>query len=43
MKREETVDYHIKSSMATPFQRMYTNKAALEDFTTAVGFVLIKY
>lgn len=40
MKREETVDYHIKSSWHA-ISRMYNQKAAQEDFTTAIGFVLI--
>jgi DNA-binding MarR family transcriptional regulator len=40
MKREETVDYHIKSSWHA-ISRMYNQKAAGEDFTTAIGFVLI--
>jgi len=40
MKREDTVDYHIKSSWHA-ISRMYNQKAAQEDFTTAIGFVLI--
>ncbi|MGY6522212.1 MAG: MarR family winged helix-turn-helix transcriptional regulator [Mongoliitalea sp.] len=40
MKREETVDYHIKSAWHA-ISRMYNQKAVLEDFTTAIGFVLI--
>ena len=40
MKREETVDYHIKSAWHA-ISRMYNQKAAQEDFTTAIGFVLI--
>lgn len=40
MKREETVDYHIKSSWHA-ISRMYNQQAALEGFTTAIGFVLI--
>lgn len=40
MKREETVDYHIKSAWHA-ISRMYNQKAALEDFTTSIGFVLI--
>lgn len=40
MKREETVDHHIKSSWHA-ISRMYNQKAAQEDFTTAMGFVLI--
>jgi DNA-binding MarR family transcriptional regulator len=40
MKREETVDYHIKSCWHA-ISRMYNQKAATEDFTTSIGFVLI--
>ncbi len=40
MKREETVDYHIKSSWHA-ISRMYNQQAAEEGFTTAIGFVLI--
>jgi len=40
MKREETVDHHIKSAWHA-ISRMYNQKAAQEDFTTAMGFVLI--
>ncbi len=40
MKREETVDYHIKSSWHA-ISRMYNHEAAKEGFTTAIGFVLI--
>ncbi|MHA7130488.1 MarR family winged helix-turn-helix transcriptional regulator [Algoriphagus namhaensis] len=40
MKREETVDYHIKSAWHA-ISRMYNQQAAKEDFTTAIGFVLI--
>lgn len=40
MKREETVDYHIKSAWHA-ISRMYNQKAAQEDFTTSIGFVLI--
>jgi DNA-binding MarR family transcriptional regulator len=40
MKREETVDYHIKSTWHA-ISRMYNQKAAQHDFTTAIGFVLI--
>jgi DNA-binding MarR family transcriptional regulator len=40
MKREETVDYHIKSAWHA-ISRMYNQKAAQHDFTTAIGFVLI--
>lgn len=40
MKREETIDYHIKSAWHA-ISRMYNQQAAQEDFTTAIGFVLI--
>jgi DNA-binding MarR family transcriptional regulator len=40
MKREETVDYHIKSSWHA-ISRMYNQQAVLEGFTTAIGFVFI--
>lgn len=40
MKREETVDYHIKSAWHA-ISRMYNQKAVMEDFTTSIGFVLI--
>lgn len=40
MKREETVDYHIKSAWHA-ISRMYNQKAVGEGFTTAIGFVLI--
>ncbi|HSJ69726.1 MAG TPA: MarR family winged helix-turn-helix transcriptional regulator [Anditalea sp.] len=40
MKREETVDYHIKSAWHA-INRMYNQKAVQEDFTTSIGFVLI--
>ncbi len=40
MKREETVDYHIKSSWHA-ISRMYNQQAVEEGFTTAIGFVLI--
>jgi MarR family transcriptional regulator, organic hydroperoxide resistance regulator len=40
MRREETIDYHIKSAWHA-ISRMYNQKAALEGFTTAIGFVLI--
>ncbi len=40
MKREETVDHHIKSSWHA-ISRMYNQQAASEGFTTAIGFVLI--
>lgn len=40
MKREETVDYHIKSAWHA-ISRMYNQHASIEEFTTAIGFVLI--
>ena len=40
MKREETVDFHIKSSWHA-INRMYNQKAVQEGFTTSIGFVLI--
>src|SRR5690606_35413366 len=40
MKREETVDYHIKSAWHA-ISRMYNQQAAEQGFTTAIGFVLI--
>ena len=40
MKREETVDHHIKSAWHA-ISRMYNQQAAEEGFTTAIGFVLI--
>lgn len=40
MKREGTVDYHIKSAWHA-ISRMYNQQAAEEGFTTAIGFVLI--
>ncbi|MBS9523388.1 MarR family transcriptional regulator [Litoribacter ruber] len=40
MKREETVDYHIKSAWHA-INRMYNQRAVQDDFTTSIGFVLI--
>ena len=40
MKKEETVDYPIKSAWHA-MSRMYNQQAAEEGFTTAIGFVLI--
>ncbi len=40
MKKEETVDYHIKSAWHA-ISRMYNQKALQEDITTSIGFVLI--
>jgi len=40
MKKEETVDFHIKSCWHS-ISRMYNQKAIQEDMTTSIGFVLI--
>ncbi|WP_143959271.1 MarR family winged helix-turn-helix transcriptional regulator [Litoribacter populi] len=40
MKREETVDYHIKSAWHA-INRMYNQRAVQDEFTTSIGFVLI--
>jgi DNA-binding MarR family transcriptional regulator len=40
MKKEETVDYHIKACWHS-IARMYNQKAMQEDITTSIGFVLI--
>jgi MarR family transcriptional regulator, organic hydroperoxide resistance regulator len=40
MKKEETVDYHIKSAWHA-INRMYNQKAVQDEFTTSIGFVLI--
>jgi len=40
MKREETVDHHIKSSWHAIY-RMYNQQAVKNDFTTTIGFVLL--
>lgn len=40
MKREETVDHHIKSAWHA-IARMYNHQAAQYDFTMAMGFVLL--
>jgi len=40
MKKEETVDYPIKSAWHA-ISRMYNQQATEEGFTTAIGFVLI--
>jgi DNA-binding MarR family transcriptional regulator len=40
MKKEETVDYPIKSAWHA-ISRMYNQQAAEEGFTTAIGFVLL--
>jgi MarR family transcriptional regulator, organic hydroperoxide resistance regulator len=40
MKKEETIDFHIKSCWHS-ISRMYNQKAIQEDITTSIGFVLI--
>jgi DNA-binding MarR family transcriptional regulator len=40
MKKEETVDYQIKSCWHS-ISRMYNQKAAMHGITTSMGFVLI--
>ena len=40
MKREETVDHHIKSAWHA-ISRMYNQQAVKEDITTSIGFVLL--
>lgn len=40
MKREDTVDHHIKSSWHAIY-RMYNQEAVKQDFTTTIGFVLL--
>lgn len=40
MKREETVDHHIKSTWHAVY-RMYNQQAVKNDFTTTIGFVLL--
>ncbi|MDN3669099.1 MarR family transcriptional regulator [Echinicola jeungdonensis] len=40
MKPEETVDFYIKTSWHA-ISRMYNQKAAEQEFTTSIGFVLI--
>ncbi|MTI20347.1 MarR family transcriptional regulator [Fulvivirga sp. RKSG066] len=40
MKREETIDHHIKSSWHA-ISRMYNQQAVKEDITTSIGFVLL--
>ncbi|WP_163380671.1 MarR family winged helix-turn-helix transcriptional regulator [Cyclobacterium sp. SYSU L10401] len=40
MKKEETIDFHIKSCWHS-ISRMYNQKANMEGITTSMGFVLI--
>jgi len=40
MKREETIDHHIKSAWHA-ISRMYNQQAAKVDITTSIGFVLL--
>ena len=40
MKREETVDHHIKTSWHA-IARMYNQQAVKHDITTSIGFVLL--
>ncbi len=40
MKREETVDHHIKASWHA-VSRMYNQQAGKYDITTSIGFVLL--
>lgn len=40
MKREETIDYHIKTTWHA-ISRMYNQQAVKEDITTSIGFVLL--
>ncbi|MEJ2003669.1 MAG: MarR family transcriptional regulator [Cyclobacteriaceae bacterium] len=40
MKREETIDHHIKTAWHG-ISRMYNQQAAKQDFTTSIGFVLL--
>lgn len=40
MKKEETIDYQIKSCWHS-ISRMYNQKANMEGITTSMGFVLI--
>lgn len=40
MRREETVDHHIKTSWHAIY-RMYNQKALKNEFTTSIGFVLL--
>jgi DNA-binding MarR family transcriptional regulator len=40
MKKEETVDYNIKTAWHAIY-RMYNQKALKSDFTTSIGYVLL--
>ncbi|WKN32923.1 MarR family transcriptional regulator [Porifericola rhodea] len=40
MKKEETVDYNIKTTWHAIY-RMYNQEALKSDFTTSIGFVLL--
>lgn len=40
MKKEETVDYNIKTAWHAIY-RMYNQEALKSDFTTSIGFVLL--
>ncbi|MBT1703124.1 MarR family winged helix-turn-helix transcriptional regulator, partial [Chryseosolibacter indicus] len=40
MRREETVDYHIKAAWHA-IARMYNQQAIKNDFTMSMGFVLL--
>jgi DNA-binding MarR family transcriptional regulator len=40
MKREETIDYHIRSAWHA-ISRMYNQQASKHDITTSIGFVLL--
>ncbi|WP_439483025.1 MarR family winged helix-turn-helix transcriptional regulator [Cyclobacterium plantarum] len=40
MKKEDTIDFHIKSCWHS-ISRMYNQKANMEGITTSMGFVLI--
>jgi len=40
MKKEETVDYNIKTAWHAIY-RMYNQKALRDDFTTSIGYVLL--
>ncbi|CAN5434342.1 MarR family transcriptional regulator [soil metagenome] len=40
MKREETVDYHIKATWHAIY-RMYNQQALKNEITTSIGFVLL--
>jgi DNA-binding MarR family transcriptional regulator len=40
MRKEETVDYHIKAAWHA-ISRMYNQQASKHDITTSIGFVLL--